>query len=257
MSEIILNPISVQNGVYILSKIDNEFETTYLKVREKEDRIYSDNELKKLPFATDTNPHKKEWGLRAKSYLRFKNYLKSCNEVIKILDLGCGNGWFCGQLSKSYNHSYYCIDINQTELIQGSKVFNSQNIKFNYADIFEIVFSENSFDIITINAAIQYFPDLKKLLDKLFTILTAQGEIHIIDSPIYSETEATKAKQRTQDYYSAMGFTEMIEKYHHHTWNEFRDLNYKILYNPQSVINKFRKVLSGDSPFPWIKISKK
>jgi ubiquinone/menaquinone biosynthesis C-methylase UbiE len=256
MTEIKLTPISVQNGVYILSNIDTEFETTYIKVRQKEDRIYSDDELKNLPFASETNPHKMEWKLRANSFLRFKRYLKSGNKVKKILDLGCGNGWFCGQLSKSFNHDYYCFDINLTELKQGRRIFISEKMKFIYADIFDLVLPNNSFDIIIINAAIQYFQDLKKLLLKLLTILNDRGEIHIIDSPIYSDTDAINAKQRTKDYYSAMGFTEMIENYHHHTWKEFNDVNYKVLYNPRSAINMLKKIIVSDSPFPWIKVSK-
>ena len=103
MNEFKLNRESLQDGVYILSEINDEFETIYLKVREKEKRIYSDEELIKLPFASKTNPHKKEWDLRAKSFLRFKDYLVSKKEKINILDLGCGNGWFSGQLSKSFN----------------------------------------------------------------------------------------------------------------------------------------------------------
>lgn len=256
MAEIKLNPISIQNGVYILSTIDNEFETTYLKVREKENRIYSDGELRNLPFASDSNPHKKEWELRAKSYLRFERYLKSQNIVMNILDLGCGNGWFCGQLSNSFNLNFYCFDINLTELYQGRRVFHSEKVIFIYADIFEAALPDNSFDIVIINAAIQYFPDLKNLLNRLLPILTDQGEIHIIDSPIYSENEAIKAKQRTKDYYSEMGFTEMIDNYHHHSWEVFRETDYKILYNPRSIINRLKKVISKDSPFPWIKVTR-
>lgn len=256
MDEFKLNRESLQDAVYILSEINDEFESVYLKVREKEKRIYSDEELIKLPFASKTNPHKKEWDLRTKSFLRFKNYIVSKKENINILDLGCGNGWFSGQLSKTFTNNFFCVDVNQGELKQGSKVYNSEKIKFIYADIFKADIPSAFFDIIIINAAVQYFPDLKILLGKLLNLIKENGEIHIIDSPIYTVNEAIQAKQRTRDYYLSLGFPEMSNNYYHHNWNEFRGFKYKLLYNPLSVIKKLRQLIVKDSPFPWIKISK-
>lgn len=251
-----LSKFNSEEGVYILSPIINTFEYVYLKVREKENRVYSDAELILLPFASSSNPHKSEWDLRSKSFQRFKEYLKTKKSDLNILDLGCGNGWFCGQLSKSLNHNFYCADVNINELKQAAKVFNSGKIKFIYADIFEGKFPDKVFDYILINAAIQYFPDISKLLNKLLTLLKVNGEIHIIDSPIYSVDEAIKAKERTKNYYSSLGFPEMSDKYHHHTWEDIRQFNYKILYNPLTLTNKIKKIFVKDSPFPWIKITR-
>ena len=112
MVEFKLNPATLIDGIYILSEINNEFENIYLKVREKENRTYSSTELKKLPFASKTNPHKKEWDLRAKSFLRLKKYLNNKKANSNILDLGCGNCWLTGQLSNTFNFNFYCVDVN-------------------------------------------------------------------------------------------------------------------------------------------------
>jgi SAM-dependent methyltransferase len=255
MNEFKLNSANLQNGIYILSQPKDNFESVYLKVREKEKRIFTDDELANLPFASAQNPHKEEWELRAKSYLRFVNYLKLKKDTLNILDIGCGNGWFCGQLSKSFKHSLYCLDVNLTEMIQGIRVFNQEQIKFIYADIFTVNFPLEACDLITINAAIQYFPDPKKLLNRLLILLADEGEIHIMDSPVYSEAGAIKAKQRTQDYYSSLGFPEMKEKYFHHTWNNFRAFNSKVLYNPRLPANRLKRIFRKDSPFPWIRVT--
>jgi len=256
MDDFKLNPAVLRDGIYILTEINNEFESIYLNVRDKEKRIYFDNELLNLPFPSNNNPHKKEWNLRAKSYNRFKEYLRQKKENLNILDLGCGNGWFCGKLSNSFNQNFYCVDVNLAELKQGRRNFASEKINFIYADIFTAEFLNSFFDIIIMNAAVQYFRDLKPLLTRLISLSTEIGEIHILDSPIYSEDEAVKAKQRTRDYYSSMDFPKMSDRYHHHTWNEFNGISYKVLYNPLSVINKFKNVVRSDSPFPWIKITK-
>jgi len=244
-------------GVFILSPINSKFEDIYLNVREKENRIYSDSELKSLPFASSSNPHKNEWDLRAKSMQRFKEYLKTKKQNLNLLDLGCGNGWFCGQLSKSFNNNFYCVDVNLTELKQGRKVFNSEHIKFVYADIFNSEIPQTSFNIITVNAAVQYFPNLKRLIERLLTLINHDGEVHILDSPFYSESEVVNAKNRTMDYYSSIGFKEMADSYYHHTWDELSKFKFEILYRLNSISNKIKRlILKADSPFPWIKIIK-
>ena len=257
MAEFKLDPTSLKDGIFILSEINNEFEKIYLKVREKENRIFSDAELKQLPFASELNPHKKEWDLRAKSFQRFKEYLKSKKQNFDILDLGCGNGWFSGQLSKSFNHNFHCVDVNLTELKQGRNIFNSEQIKFIYADIFKADIPSAFFDIIIINAAVQYFPDIKRLMEKLLTLINENGEIHIVDSPFYSEIEVDNARKRTFDYYHSIGFPEMMKNYFHHSFSELSEFNNEVLYKPNSLNKKVMRLFSiKDSPFPWIKITR-
>lgn len=252
-----LNNYPQRNGICILSEINNDFENTYLEVRKKEQRIYTDDELKTLPFATSKNRHVNEWKVRAQSFERFRNYIRFKQNKLEILDLGCGNGWFCGQLSKTLDHNFYGVDVNITELEQGRRVFESDNLVFIYADIFSTEFPANYFDIAIINASIQYFSSTKKLLNKLISLIKTNGEIHIIDSPIYSDQESINAKQRTQDYYFSLGFPEMTNNYFHHYWNEFSEYNFEILYDPSSAKQKLRKMfLINDSPFPWIRIKK-
>lgn len=246
----------LENGVYIQSPVDDVFENLYLKVREKEQRIYSDNQLRLLPLISDTHPHYAEWRLRGKSFERFEEYLSSCENNLNFLDIGCGNGWFCGKLSKDYHNNFYCLDINLTELKQAGRVFNNGRIKFIYADVFSADIPEKTFDLITIVASVQYFPNLKKLIERLLTLISLRGEIHIIDSPIYNPEEVEAAKKRTFEYYSSIGFPEMADNYFHHCWNDLSAFNYEILYDPNSILNKVRKALRiKDSPFPWIKIN--
>jgi len=252
-----LSKFSNDEGVFILSPVISTFEDVYLKVREKENRIYSESELILLPFASSSNPHKKEWDLRAKSFQRFKEYLSTKSKNLNLLDLGCGNGWFCGQLSRTFNHHFYCADVNLTEMKRGRKVFNSEQIKFVYTDIFNAEILQASFDMITVNAAVQYFPDLKRLLNRLTALLSVNGEINILDSPFYSKSNAVKARKRTMDYYFSIGFREMADNYYHHTWDELSEFNFEILHQPNSFSSKIKRLFSkADSPFPWIKIIK-
>jgi len=245
------------NGVVRISEVDESFERLYLQVRKKENRIYSDDEIKLLPYASKINPHKNEWALRTKSFLRFKEYLSQKKSKLNILDLGCGNGWLAGQFAKDFDHNYFCVDVNLTELEQAARVFENENIKFIYSDIFATTFPANTFDIVIINSALQYFQNISALLKELFFISKTYGEVHIIDTPFYDQNELMQAKNRTLKYYTSLGFPEMAGKYFHHTLEDFRYLRYSYIYNPDSFKNKLSKfVFDQDSPFPWLLVTR-
>ena len=53
----LLENVRMENDVYFLSDIDNTFEKIYVEVRKKENRIYSDHEVSKLPMVSNVNPH--------------------------------------------------------------------------------------------------------------------------------------------------------------------------------------------------------
>lgn len=252
-----LKELKAVNGVIRISKVDETFEKLYLQVRKKENRIYSDDEIKLLPYASKLNPHKNEWELRTRSFMRFKEYLSRKKAKLNILDLGCGNCWFTGQLSKEFEHNYFCVDINLTELEQGARVFENENISFIYADIFNTSLTANTFDLVIVNSALQYFPNVSVLMKELFYISKTYGEVHIIDTPFYHPGEMMSAKNRTLKYYSSIGYSVMAAKYFHHTLDEFKYLRFNYLYNPNSLKNKLSSfIFDRDSPFPWILVTR-
>ena len=200
-----LKRIALVNNVFRFSEVDESFEKSYLQVRKKEKRIYSDDEIKLLPYASKRNPHKDEWALKVKSFLRFKKYLSQKNSRLNILDLGCGNGWLTGQLAKEFEHNYFCIDVNLTELEQAARVFKNDKIKFIYANIFTTTLPENTFDLVIINSALQYFYNISFLMKEIFFISKSYGEVHIIDTPFYNTHEIIQEKNKTLKYYHSIG----------------------------------------------------
>ncbi len=252
-----LNKYRFENGIYIVSQIDKEFEYLYLKVREREKRIYSDLEVSKLPSISPGSPHFKEWKLRKHSLHRFTNYIQKYSDKLNLLDIGSGNGWFSANVANRSSINIYALDLNKFELEQAARVFNFKNIYFICGNIFDNIFEKQSYDIITLNSSIQYFDNFSTLIKRLFYFLTDEGEIHIIDSPIYNQNELAGAKERTARYYISNAFPEMAKHYHHHTIDELKEFNYKILYDPIAVQNNLKKIFGfKDSPFPWIRITK-
>lgn len=226
-----------------------DFEKLYIELREKEGRILNTSEIRILPKTQLSNPNQKEWMLREKSVARFTNYLANQN-ANRLLEVGCGNGWFTNCCSKYLNKTIG-IDINETELQQARLSF--PNLDFMYWDIFEDAPFQEQFDIIVLSAVIQYFPNFEATIERLSEFLTKNGEIHIIDSPFYEASHIQKAKERTKAYYTKMGIPEMSQYYFHHTIDQLK--GFKILYKP--IQNKFlRKLKSPDSPFSWYCLKK-
>jgi ubiquinone/menaquinone biosynthesis C-methylase UbiE len=250
-----IKTLVTENGIHFqepLPHLEGK-EQLYLRIRQKENRIFSDNELAQLPYLSD-HRHSEEWKKRSRSSERLSGYLNAMN-IDTVLDLGCGNGWFTNMLVKN-GRLVIGLDKNRTELQQAASVFRKENLRFVFGDIFSMKWPEETLDIVTIGAAIQYFEDFGKIMNRLSQLLKPNGEIHIFDSPFYPETDIASAKQRSKDYYHSLGFPEMANFYFHHSTKSLVQHNAQFLYRPSE-----RRVLpklfgKKDSPFPWVKIEK-
>lgn len=222
-------------------------ERLYLEVRRREGRVLDDDDVKMLPNISATSPYTQEWRWRKRSFLRLKRYLShKKTQHLRILDLGCGNGWMANRLAENQAWSVIGMDLNVAELTQGARLFGRKNLQFVYADLWQNALLEapgiasqdtidalglpasglpGAFDIIVLAASVQYFPNLESLVASLQALLNTGGEIHLIDSQFYpSKTAKAAAKQRTLDYYTAAGVPEMADYYHHHLWPELQQL---------------------------------
>lgn len=246
----------IKKGVFYLSEYrTNEFENLYLKVRERENRIYEDRILKLLPDINISHPLYNEWKIRKKSLRKLDEYLKSKSKPLNIMELGCGNGWLTHHLAMIKNSYVIGVDVIRPELEQAARVFNNfNNHKFFYADIFADYFKLGDFDIILLASSIQYFMKINYLLERLLCLLKKDGEIHILDSPIYNSGEIPGAQKRTKKYYENIGFPEMDQYYFHHSRDELEKYAPVFLYI-QKKQNFYSRILKDiNSPFPWIMI---
>ncbi|MGB1319089.1 MAG: class I SAM-dependent methyltransferase, partial [Flavobacteriales bacterium] len=207
------------------------------------------------PQTPNNYRHCEEWKLREFTANRALSYFQQ-KKFETVLDLGCGNGWFTNALANNSNQ-VVGLDMNMHELKQASRVFGKPGLSFCYADVFTSGLPKGTFSLVTINAAIQYFSNLEALINRLLDLLTPDGEIHILDSPLYKPHEVASAQKRTEHYFTEIGFPEMAENYFHHSENVFQNFNYEVLFKPNQLKNKVtRKLGFSTSPFPWIVIKK-
>ncbi len=234
----------------LLSDPDKYFEKerTYIHIRKKEGRVYSKETVKHLPDFSGNVQLRSEWTVRKESSNKLIRYLTLKKQPLQILEVGCGNGWLSNALSQISGCEVIGADLNIIELGQAAESFEgNSNLQFIYYDVFDPFPYKSKFDVIVIAAAIQYFPDPQKLIDRLLELLNNNGEIHIIDSPLYnSESEALEAKKRSKDYFLKQGVPEMSQYYFHHT-NTFLK-NYSFRQIKPSFLGK----LLRQSRFPWL-----
>jgi SAM-dependent methyltransferase len=221
----------------------------YLRVREKEGRLYSDEIVKQLPAISDAHPLSGEWRVRAASSRRLAAYLGRHKSKV-ILELGCGNGWLANIMASAAGASVVGFDRANVELCQARRVFAHRELSWIAGDIFCGPFAERSFDVVVIASAIQYFSDVPHLIQALVPILRERGEIHILDSPLYAEEHVPAARERSRRYYEQLGFPEMAAHYYHHSPAVFSAYDPSWLYTPHVDRNKPLQ----DSPFPWVRL---
>ena len=229
----------------------------YLRLREKEGRLYSDDIVASLPLIPAGHRFAAEWRARAKSASRLTRYLSAQPGSLSILELGCGNGWLSNLLSKT-GHVVFGVDQNRHELKQAARVFRGRSrLVFFEADIFSAPFNSACFDAIILASVLQYFKDALGLISVLSNYLRRTGEIHILDTPLYLDDELELASRRTEQYYSSLGFPEMKDHYFHHRVSDLQVLHPRILYRPRPWTLRLKQLAGqDDSPFPWLVIKK-
>ena len=231
-------------------ELKNAFEEEYLALRKKEGRLFTDDEVTRLPDIAGTHPLKKEWGVRKASCRRLVEYLVKKQKALTILEVGCGNGWLSNQLSHIEGAVVTGLDINSFELEQAVRVFGRHaNLRFVQGDLREEALDGQNFDILVFAASIQYFSSLPQIMEAAFGHLKKDGEIHIMDSRFYDAKQIGSARRRSEQYFSRLGFQKMSGFYFHHSIDDLIGYNRQFLFDPDKTFNKlFRR----NNPFQWI-----
>lgn len=217
----------------------NTFEECYTMWLRKEQRLFSDEQVTKLPSVPRSNPHYREWNSRKYSSKRLIRYLESQKRRLDILEIGCGNGWLSYQMATIPDAKVVGVDINSAELNQAKRVFTYRsNLEFIQGDVLSGILYDRKFDVIVFAASIEYFPSVCRITQFLFQyLLKPQGEVHILDTPLFTFRSLPTARLKTIARFARSGFPEMINYHFHHTLAEMFTLPCKIKYSPKSVLH--------------------
>ncbi|MBS1543057.1 MAG: class I SAM-dependent methyltransferase [Bacteroidetes bacterium] len=228
---------------------ENEFQHIYIANRKSERRWYTDEEALLLPYFKVR--HKDEWSIRQKSFDRLLKHLLR-KRPRTILEIGCGNGWLLRRLSEQVGSICCGMDVNKDELLQAARLYSSPQLSFVWGNIMDDLFNDLQVDVVLLASSLQYFKELSFTINRFKTLLSQGGEIHIIDTPFYTDDEADGAHNRSSQYFDKQGNPSMKNHYFHHRWRELEKFSYRMVYNPGAWIHRLKSTMVKDSPFPWI-----
>ena len=224
----------------------------YHAARDAEQRILSDAVVAGLPESGARTGHAHEWRIRGRSLRLVQRLLHGPPR--RILEVGCGNGWFSAQLARARHH-VTGLDTGTSELEQARRVFHDPPVRWLDGDPWSTSLPPGSFDVILFAASIQYFQDLGALLNRCSALLRTGGETMIVDSHFYSTGQTARAAaERSRSYYAAIGIPDMIQHYHHHTLASLMIAADGMEVRYRSPRSRPMALLLGRYPFPIVRI---
>ena len=189
---------SKENGVWCFLPPERQgyyrqFIQEYEFIRQAEGRASTNPAYyRALPFRDLTGRWQKDWSVRSRSFETLIQHViepleKQHSPVMKILDLGAGNGWLSYQLSKR-GHHVAAVDI-LTNDFDGLGTFIHYDASWTpvQAEFDHLPFSNSQVNLIIFNASFHYSTDYAVTLREALRVMTDTGMLVILDSPVYHD----------------------------------------------------------------------
>jgi SAM-dependent methyltransferase len=106
---------------------------------------------------------------------------------LRVLDLGCGLGWFCRFARQQGAASVLGVDVSERMLARAKAGTSDPAISYQHADLEELTLVPGDFDFAYSSLALHYIEKLERLLAGVHTAL-AQGAAFVfsVEHPIYT-----------------------------------------------------------------------
>ncbi len=207
------------NGIWLFlpAKLGQEYQQfiqEYQAVRIAEGRGSLDPAYyRELPYHDLTGQFASDWKIRAQSFRRFLDEIvipleKKAHRKLKILDLGAGNGWLSYRLARR-GHYPVAVDL-QIGSVDGLGAHIHYDASFLpiQADFNHLPFSHRQADLVIFNASFHYSTDYEASLLEAMRILLPEGQVVILDSPIYEDSRsgAEMVREREARFQERYGF---------------------------------------------------
>lgn len=104
----------------------------------------------------------------------------------KAIDIGCGTGEQTYILSEKFKEAHFLGIDSSAEMLEKSFDFENERLSFKQKTIEELYDSNDKWDLIFSNAALQWSDDHEKLFPKLLSLLNNTGQF-AVQMPVQSE----------------------------------------------------------------------
>jgi len=112
--------------------------------------------------------------------------LISADGLKKAIDIGCGTGEQTHILSEKFVDAEFLGIDSSAEMLSQSISFHNDRLSFQQKKVEELYDSEEKWDLIFSNAALQWSDDHEKLFPKLLSLLSENGQF-AVQMPLQSE----------------------------------------------------------------------
>ncbi|OQY66133.1 SAM-dependent methyltransferase [Microgenomates bacterium UTCPR1] len=111
----------------------------------------------------------------------------------RIIDLGCGFGWFCRYAMEQRAKSVTGIDISKNMISKAKSFPKNSTITYKIADLDEIILPKGSFDFAYSSLTFHYIKDFSRLMKTIYDSLTSKSHfVFTIEHPIYTAPQNQK-----------------------------------------------------------------
>ena len=106
---------------------------------------------------------------------------------LRVLDLGCGFGWFCRWARQQGADDVVGIDVSEKMLARARADTDDPAITYTRADMEHLALSPSSFDLVYSSLAFHYVEGLDRLLGEVHSALVPGGHlVFSVEHPIYT-----------------------------------------------------------------------
>ncbi|POT59664.1 SAM-dependent methyltransferase [Citrobacter amalonaticus] len=146
----------------------------------------------------------------------------------RILDLGCGYGWFCRYARDNHAAHVLGVDLSEKMLAQAQSMTSGDGIDYRREDLETLALPPASYDLIYSSLALHYLRDIDRLFATVYQALTPGGMlVFSAEHPVYTAPltqgwiiDKTQQKSWPVNHYQQEGerlsnwFAEGVKKQH-------------------------------------------
>jgi SAM-dependent methyltransferase len=157
-----------------------------------------------LPFQDLSGRFAEDWTVRAASFRALTDRLlpaweKDLGRAGVVVDVGAGCGWLAYRLAQR-GHRAAAVDL-QTNSEDGLGAYVHYDAEFVpvQAEFDRLPFTTGCVDLLVFNASLHYSTDYRVTLQEAFRVLSPQGVLVVLDSPLYRRASSGQAMVRRRE----------------------------------------------------------
>lgn len=140
--------------------------------------IIEKSKINSLYFNSDFNYNQEAQYLKKTYFNYFKKYLlRNNSKEIKVLDIGCGNGFFLEKLRENGINNIYGLEPGKLSVMKANKYIKTR-IKINI--LRKGVYPKKSFDVICCFHTLDHIVDINMFLKEVGDLLNKNGKIFFV-----------------------------------------------------------------------------